>query len=337
MASILSLALIPAGVANAQTVQAAFAKGGRVSVVYDGGMSGTLTVQDRRNGAQLQLGGINLNLAGSRQIPISGGYHAEVVYDGSTVRGTDALTSNSDVFTGGTSTFYGTRSGEVCDIVDNFGHQFRATCSLTRFEYEQDDSGPGSRTVMRLAAVATSAVDLVEQDRINQQAQLAAQRQREAEQAMAAQEEAAFQAMLASRPAASRSQTTALEQAIAQDSQSWLFNRFDPGSVNSVVVMPASNDGLVTVRGNYSFNGGAPGWVEARLQAGVVQCVVYWDFQDSCRPVMSAPAPRDQASGETSTAYQSQREAEQEFYRRQTEEEIANTYNRRNNIYNSPE
>lgn len=78
----------------------------------------------------------------------------------------------------------------------------------------------------------------------------------------------------------------ALDAVIAMDSQGWMMNRYDRGSVVNAQLLDASSDGKSGVfYGEYTYNGGRRGWVKVRMSGGEVQCVEYWDFQGRCRPI----------------------------------------------------
>jgi hypothetical protein len=95
----------------------------------------------------------------------------------------------------------------------------------------------------------------------------------------------------AARGGGGASEARLLADAIARDSSYWIMNRYDPGSLTDVEIIARTGGGS-TVRGNYSYNGGDSGWVEAEIAGGRVTCLHYWDT-DSCDPVRGgSPAPR---------------------------------------------
>src|ERR1700759_1562127 len=77
----------------------------------------------------------------------------------------------------------------------------------------------------------------------------------------------------------------ALERAVESDSQAWVMNRFDAGSVTTVKVLGSLDDGSISIRGDYTFNGGQAGWVRAVYARGKIVCLQYWDRQDDCAGV----------------------------------------------------
>ena len=82
--------------------------------------------------------------------------------------------------------------------------------------------------------------------------------------------------------------TKALERAVESDSQAWMMNRFDIGSVSNVEVLGNTDDGNISIRGDYTFNGGQSGWVRAVYARGKIACLEYWDRQGDCAGVRGA-------------------------------------------------
>jgi hypothetical protein len=75
-----------------------------------------------------------------------------------------------------------------------------------------------------------------------------------------------------------------LDHIVQADAASWHYNRYDSGSmVNSKIVARSRN--TVTIYGEYTYNGGAQGWVRAMVSRnGRVKCLSFWDDQP-CRPL----------------------------------------------------
>jgi hypothetical protein len=93
----------------------------------------------------------------------------------------------------------------------------------------------------------------------------------------------------AARSSGPGSEARLLAEAIARDSGYWIMNRYDPRSLTDVEVVARTPGGGATVRGNYTFNGGDSGWVEAEIAGGRVSCLRYWDT-GSCDPVRGGGA-----------------------------------------------
>lgn len=77
-----------------------------------------------------------------------------------------------------------------------------------------------------------------------------------------------------------------LDAIVRYDSQAWMMNRYDYGSISNARFRERSRDGRTAVaEGDYSYNGGMRGWIRARIQNGQVSCIEYHDFPGNCRAV----------------------------------------------------
>jgi hypothetical protein len=80
----------------------------------------------------------------------------------------------------------------------------------------------------------------------------------------------------------------ALNELVALDSRTWLLNRYDYGSmVNARVIATSASRDVLVIRGEYTYNGGARGWVSVRVDGDGPKCLEFWDFAGSCRPLRS--------------------------------------------------
>jgi hypothetical protein len=85
--------------------------------------------------------------------------------------------------------------------------------------------------------------------------------------------------------------TRSLDEIVSVDSQSWVFNRYDRGSMTNVKLLGGSKDGRsALVYGEYSYNGGSAGWVKALMINGKLRCLEFWDFAGQCRPLGHSPS-----------------------------------------------
>lgn len=75
-----------------------------------------------------------------------------------------------------------------------------------------------------------------------------------------------------------------LARSVATDSQSWFLNHYDAESLGHFQVVRRETPHSLIVRGTYTYNGGQPGWVMARIVDGRVQCLQYWD-KNFCKNV----------------------------------------------------
>ncbi len=275
--------------AQVTDISSVFAQGGHVRITYDGQMQGSFNSNDGRN------------------TPLSGAYRVNVTYNGNSVSGSDSLTFNSPNFNGGTTTFQGTRSGNVCDITDNNGLRIVANCTFDSFNYTQVTTDSSGSLAMTLNTRRSNAVDVLEQQRQEEIARLETERQRAAYQAQLIQQQQEAEAFIRSRPRATRAQSTLLAQAINQDSQFWFVNRLDQGELYDVVTLPSPSNDVTIVRGGYTYNGGSQGWASVRIRGSTVECIEYWDFQGTCAPIRYA-APSDQSGSRMRDAYARERE-----------------------------
>lgn len=275
--------------AQVTDISSVFAQGGHVRITYDGQMQGSFNSNDGRN------------------TPLSGAYRVNVTYNGNSVSGSDSLTFNSPNFSGGTTTFQGTRSGNVCDITDNNGLRIVANCTFDSFNYTQVTTDSSGSLAMTLNTRRSNAVDVLEQQRQEEIARLETERQRAAYQAQLIQQQQEAEAFIRSRPRATRAQSTLLAQAINQDSQFWFINRLDQGELYDVVTLPSPSNDVTIVRGGYTYNGGSQGWASVRIRGSAVECIEYWDFQGTCAPIRYA-APSDQSGSSYSDRRREQRE-----------------------------
>lgn len=98
--------------------------------------------------------------------------------------------------------------------------------------------------------------------------------------------------LMATTPALAQTQaelTDAMEGVLRSDSNGWMFNSYDYGSMSNVRT-ESQTDTTMTVYGEYTYNDGMRGWVRARVVGNQVDCVEYHDFAGRCRPVGQSSA-----------------------------------------------
>ena len=136
----------------------------------------------------------------------------------------------------------------------------------------------------------------------------------------------AFFVLIAALPNTSAAQTgnsptqdqiSLVARAIRQDSQWWLMNRLDNTALYSAVILPPPSNDVVVVRAIYTYNGGSPGWISARIRGSTVVCIEYWDYQGSCRPVRGGTG-----TGQATSTYDDRREIQREIDRRNLDAEV---------------
>jgi hypothetical protein len=108
-----------------------------------------------------------------------------------------------------------------------------------------------------------------------------------AQQAAQQREEEA--ARLAALPDAGPKWTKKLEAIAEMDSKGWISNVFDKGSMHNVkIVNGAASSTDVVLRGDYSYNRGAHGWVEVQITHGRPSCLRWWDGAAGCHGLRTA-------------------------------------------------
>ncbi len=75
-----------------------------------------------------------------------------------------------------------------------------------------------------------------------------------------------------------------MDAIVQSDSRGWYFNRYDVGSMRNVLIIEQNGDlSAGVIHGEYTYNGGSPGWVRVRVADDRVSCVEYHDFAGRCR------------------------------------------------------
>ncbi|HEY6814500.1 MAG TPA: hypothetical protein VI168_03065 [Croceibacterium sp.] len=93
-----------------------------------------------------------------------------------------------------------------------------------------------------------------------------------------------------------RDLNAALDSIVETDSQGWWVNDYDSGSMTDAAVTQVSDDGRAyVVRGNYTYNGGSGGYVDALVRDNQLVCLQFWDTS-SCRAMRTEPAPYAEAA-----------------------------------------
>jgi len=84
--------------------------------------------------------------------------------------------------------------------------------------------------------------------------------------------------------ASNQNYTRLLEDLIAEQSKTWLMNRFVPGSTSNVVVSSRDASGRPSkIVGRYLFNGRSPGSVTLDFSDGVPECMYFFDLPSTCK------------------------------------------------------
>lgn len=151
---------------------------------------------------------------------------------------------------------------------------FQGRCDRDGFSGTIDGTtAQGERYRAHFQTSATQLVDLDQQARDRQAAAVAQQ-----------QAQAAAEAQIRNAPAAGPALTKKLEGFVRTDSLGWAFNRYDAGSVTNVKIVEGTlKSGNYTLRGEYTYNGGAQGWVLAKMSGPNLDCIQFWDAMIGCR------------------------------------------------------
>jgi hypothetical protein len=131
----------------------------------------------------------------------------------------------------------------------------------------------------------TSVVKIVDYDVRDREAAATAAAAKIASEKQAAAQLAAIKAM----PIAGPALTKQLNSYVTADSAGWVMNHYDAGTIHNVRVAEGSaKSGNMVLRGEYTFNGGASGWVLAKLVGGKLDCIQFWDARIGCRGLRDA-------------------------------------------------
>lgn len=175
----------------------------------------------------------------------------------------------------------GTMRDGVCTLYDaSSGAPWTGRCDPRGFN-GSFRSLEGSRQEIDLNFSSTSAevVDYDERDRVRAQ-------QAVANAAEAKRRQEAEAARIAAMPMAGPAYSTKLASYVAEDSRGWAVNHFDAGSLHNVRVASGSlKSGVFALRGEYTFNGGSPGWVIGQFSGGKLDCIQFWDAMVGCRGI----------------------------------------------------
>ncbi|OYY79627.1 MAG: hypothetical protein B7Y43_00705 [Sphingomonas sp. 28-62-20] len=93
---------------------------------------------------------------------------------------------------------------------------------------------------------------------------------------------------------------TLLDRIVEADSQSWMANRYQRGSMHGARYLTSNKAHTTyTAQGNYSFSGFASGtgWVRVRVRDGALDCLEFWDQAGSCRPLYHSLSQQNFVAG----------------------------------------
>ena len=161
--------------------------------------------------------------------------------------------------------------------MDNAFRKSRWRCKLfARVKSAMDSGAPWFEFTARDLPFANQMTPQMAALDIENKKQVALAKAKQEQEAAAAgaQAEARIKAMPLAGPAYSRQ----VANYVQQDARGWGFNHLDGGSIHNVRVASGSvKSGTLTLRGEYTFNGGQPGWVLVNMVAGKLNCIQFWD------------------------------------------------------------
>lgn len=81
--------------------------------------------------------------------------------------------------------------------------------------------------------------------------------------------------------------TSLIDDLVANQAQTWSFNKYVPGSISGVrIESKDQQDRPTTVRANYSYKGfgnSSNGWVQITFEKGLPKCMYFFDFPTNCK------------------------------------------------------
>jgi len=206
-----------------------------------------------------------------------------VEFDGNRIRGSHSGSGGM-----GRGTFTGTRNGRFCTISSGQGDQNTVECTRTTWSgTSRSAAGARIESTVQIDARATQFVDAGAPP--VQAPQRGAAPRPEARTTPVAGVSPARQGSVAPpvQPAAPTGTAGIIDRAIRQDSQSWLSNTYDPGSVSDVRRTGGSG-GTITYSATYTFNQGIRGSVVVDISGNRVRCLQFFDT-NSCVPPRASP------------------------------------------------
>jgi hypothetical protein len=137
----------------------------RGMIVYDGVVNGTAVIPPQGR-MELSLGGLLNQALNTRTVKLTGTWHVEAEYEGSTVKGRSIVDSSIDGLSENVE-FVGTRQGNNCQISFAGQPALSITCSPFLFESNMKYTNEnGQRIKARYLASKSKIIDYVERDRL---------------------------------------------------------------------------------------------------------------------------------------------------------------------------
>lgn len=93
-------------------------------------------------------------------------------------------------------------------------------------------------------------------------------------------------------PSGNQNLSKLIDDLVINQSRTWAFNRYMPGSISEVSVVSQDNqDRPAVVKANYTysgFNGRSNGWVKITFKNGLPDCIYFFDFPNNCKDPSSS-------------------------------------------------
>ncbi|PXX26475.1 hypothetical protein [Arenibacter sp. ARW7G5Y1] len=88
-------------------------------------------------------------------------------------------------------------------------------------------------------------------------------------------------------PTGSQDFNKLIDDLVTNQSKTWSFNRYTPGSISAVSVMSKDSQGRPkSLKANYSYSGfgsSNQGWVRIDFNNGLPNCIYFFDFPNNCK------------------------------------------------------
>ncbi|PCJ93255.1 MAG: hypothetical protein COA50_14590 [Flavobacteriaceae bacterium] len=93
-------------------------------------------------------------------------------------------------------------------------------------------------------------------------------------------------------PIGTQNLTKLFDDLVANQAQTWSFNRYVPNSISGLVIQSKDTEGRpVNATANYSYKGfgsSANGWVRISFTNGLPDCIYFFDFPNNCKTANSS-------------------------------------------------
>lgn len=87
-------------------------------------------------------------------------------------------------------------------------------------------------------------------------------------------------------PAGAQDFKKLIDDLVANQAKTWMFNRYTPGSISNVSVLSTDDKGRpLMIKAYYLFSGfsSKKGWVKIEFKNGLPKCIYFWDFPENCK------------------------------------------------------